>query len=79
MDSAFGSANLISAYGAQEGWLLTPQQLPPNLDSWQHHLYAYRHEIIELLFQRITQTCDLKACPPKGLPAVERLIQDSVG
>lgn len=66
-DSTFGSADLIAAYGAQEGWLLTPQQLPANPDSWQHDLYAYRRETIELLFQRIIQTCDLKACPAKGL------------
>jgi hypothetical protein len=30
-------------------------------------LYAYRRETIELLFQRIIQACDLKACPTRGL------------
>jgi hypothetical protein len=27
----------------------------------------YRKETIELLFQRVVQACDLKACPSKGL------------
>jgi hypothetical protein len=66
-DSTFGSADLLTAYGAQGGWLLTPQQLPATPDSWRHDLYAYRRETIELLFQRIIQACDLKACPAKGL------------
>jgi hypothetical protein len=66
-DTTFGSADLVAAYGAQQGWLLTPQQLPSNPDSWRHGLYAYRRETIELLFQRVIQICDLKACPAKGL------------
>jgi hypothetical protein len=66
-DATFGSADLLAAYGAHQGWLLTPQQLPANPDSWRHDLYAYRRETIELLFQRLIQTCDLKACPTKGL------------
>ena len=66
-DAPFGSADLLAAYGAHQGWLLTPQQLPANPDSWRHALYAYRRETIELLFQRLIQTCDLKACPTKGL------------
>ncbi len=39
-DSTFGSADLIAAYGAQEGWLLTPQQLPATPESWKRDLYA---------------------------------------
>ena len=66
-DSTFGGADLVATYAQHDGWLLTPQQLPANPDSWQHDLYAYRRETIELLFQRIIQTCDLKACPAKGL------------
>jgi hypothetical protein len=66
-DSTFGGADLVAIYAQHDGWLLTPQQLPANPDSWQHDLYAYRRETIELLFQRIMQTCDLKACPAKGL------------
>jgi hypothetical protein len=66
-DSTFGGAALVATYAQHDGWLLTPQQLPANPDSWQHDLYAYRRETIELLCQRIMQTCDLKACPAKGL------------
>jgi len=66
-DSTFGGAELVAAYAQHDGWLLTPQQLPANPDSWQRELYAYRRETIELLFQRIMQACDLKACPAKGL------------
>jgi hypothetical protein len=66
-DSTFGGTDLVATYAQHDGWLLTPQQLPANPDSWQHDLYAYRRETIELLFQRIMQTCDLKACPAKGL------------
>jgi hypothetical protein len=66
-DSTFGGTDLVGTYAQHDGWLLTPQQLPANPDSWKHDLYAYRRETIELLFQRIMQTCDLKACPAKGL------------
>jgi hypothetical protein len=66
-DSTFGRADLVATYAQHHGWLLTPRQLPANPESWQHALYAYRRETIELLFQRIMQTCDLKVCPAKGL------------
>jgi hypothetical protein len=66
-DATFGGADLVATYAQHDGWLLTPQQLPANPESWHHDLYAYRRETIELLFQRIMQTCDLKACPAKGL------------
>jgi hypothetical protein len=66
-DSTFGGADLVALYAQHDSWLLTPQQLPANPESWKHDLYAYRRETIELLFQRIMQTCDLKACPAKGL------------
>ena len=65
--ATFGSADLSAAYGAQGGWLLTPQALPANPESGQHDLYAYRRETIELLLQRVMQVCDLQACPAKGL------------
>jgi hypothetical protein len=65
-DSTFGGAALVATYAQHDGWLLTPQQLPANPDSWKHDLYAYRRETIELLFQRIMQTCALKVCPAKG-------------
>src|SRR5215475_12436740 len=66
-DSTFGGADLVATYAQHGGWLLTPQQLPTNPDSWKRDLYAYRRETIELLFQRIIQACALKACPTKGL------------
>lgn len=66
-DSTFGGAALVATYAQHGGWLLTPQQLPRSPDSWKCDLYAYRRETIELLFQRIMQTCDLKVCPAKGL------------
>jgi len=66
-DTTFGGAALTATYAAAGGWLLTPSQLPKERRSFKHDLYAYRKETIELLFQRIIQACDLKACPSKGL------------
>jgi hypothetical protein len=77
-DSTFGGAALVALYAQHDGWLLTPQQLPANPDAWQHDLYAYRRETIELLFQRIMQTCDLKACPAKGLARTGTFVITSV-
>jgi len=65
-DSTFGGAQLVASYGEHDGWLLTPQQLSTERRSWKHDLYSYRKESIELLFQRVIQSCDLKACPVKG-------------
>jgi hypothetical protein len=65
-DSTFGGATLCASYAESGGWLLTPQQLPQERRSWKDDLYAYRKETIELLFQRVIQSCDLKACPVKG-------------
>ena len=77
-DSTFGGADLVAAYGRHGGWLLTPQQLPATPQSWKHDLYAYRRETIELLFQRIIQACDLKACPAKGLARAGTFVIASV-
>jgi hypothetical protein len=77
-DSTFGGMDLVALYAQQRGWLLTPQQLPTNPESWQHNLYAYRRETIELLFQRIIQACDLKACPAKGLARTGTFVIASV-
>ena len=41
-------------------------------------LYAYRRETIELLFQRLIQACDLKACPTKGLARTGTFVIASV-
>lgn len=77
-DSTFGGAALVALYAQHGGWLLTPQQLPATLASWKHDLYAYRRETIELLFQRIIQACDLKACPAKGLARTGTFVITSV-
>ncbi len=77
-DSTFGSPALGAAYAQQGGWLFTPQQLPVDPAAWQHELYAYRRETIELLFQRIIQACDLKACPTKGLARTGAFVIASV-
>jgi hypothetical protein len=66
-DTTFGGSDLVQAYGAAGGFLLTPKQLPKQRRSWKNDLYTYRKETIELLFQRVIQSCDLKACPVKGL------------
>jgi hypothetical protein len=66
-DTTFGSKTLTAAYALAGGWLLTPQQLPKERRSFKHDLYGYRKQSIELLFQRVIQACDLKACPSKGL------------
>ena len=77
-DSTFSGAELVATYAEHGGWLLTPQQLPANPEAWQHTLYAYRRETIELLFQRIIQACDLKACPAKGLARTGPFVLASV-
>ena len=64
-DETFGGANLTKLYKNSGGWLLTPQQLPPRNRTWKDDLYEYRKESIELLFQRIIQTADLKSCQVK--------------
>lgn len=65
-DETFGGAALVSSYAERSGWLLTPRQLSKQRRSWKDDLYSYRKETIELLFQRVIQSVDLKACPVKG-------------
>jgi hypothetical protein len=65
-DESFGGADLTKLYEKAGGWLLTPKQLPPHNRTWKDDLYEYRKETIELLFQRIIQTADLKSCQVKG-------------
>jgi hypothetical protein len=65
-DETFGGAALVAAYAGRGGWLLTPRQLSKKRRSWKDDLYSYRKETIELLFQRVIQSADLKACPVKG-------------
>jgi hypothetical protein len=65
-DETFGGAALVASYAERGGWLLTPRQLSKQRRSWKDDLYGYRKETIELLFQRVIQSVDLKACPVKG-------------
>lgn len=65
-DTTYGGAPFTTAYAAAGGWVLTPSQLPRQRRSWKNDLYAYRKETGELLFQRIIQALELKACPAKG-------------
>jgi len=53
-------------YEEAGGWILTPKQLPEERRSWKNDLFAYRKETIELRFQRITQSAELKECKVKG-------------
>lgn len=77
-DATFGGTDLVATYARHGGWLLTPQQLPATPDSWRQDLYAYRRETIELLFHRIIQACDLKACPTKGVARTGTFVVASV-
>ena len=65
-DETFGGAALVASYAGRGGWLLTPRQLSKKRRGWKDDLYAYRKVTIELLFQRVIQSVDLKACPVKG-------------
>ena len=77
-DTTFGSAGLRRAYAHQGGWVLTPSELSKHRRIWKHDLYGYRKESIELLFQRVIQACDLKACPSKGLKRNGAFVMASV-
>ncbi len=65
-DKTYSSPDFQSAYEQAGGWVLTPKQLPRKRRSWKSAVYEYRKESIELLFQRIIQASDLKACQVKG-------------
>lgn len=65
-DSTFGQGDFPHDYRQAGGCVLAPQLLPPQRRSWKNDLYDYRKETIELLFQRIIQSADLKACQVKG-------------
>lgn len=65
-DETYGKGEFPACYRAAGGCLLAPQLLPPKHRSWKDELYAYRKETIELLFQRIIQALDLKACKVQG-------------
>lgn len=65
-DEAFGGGLFPYLYEEAGGWVLTPKQLPDERRSWKNNLFAYRKETIELLFQRIIQSAELKDCQAKG-------------
>jgi hypothetical protein len=65
-DEIFGGGLFPYLYEEAGGWVLTPKQLPEERRSWKNDLFAYRKETIELLFQRITQSAELKECKVKG-------------
>lgn len=65
-DETFGKGEFPEVYRQAGGLVLAPQLLPKKRRSWKDDLYAYRKETIELLFQRVTQTADLKECKVKG-------------
>jgi hypothetical protein len=65
-DETYSNPECRGAYEQAGGWLLTPKQLPKKRRSWKRDVYDYRKESIELLFQRIIQASELKACQVKG-------------
>jgi len=65
-DETFGGGLFPYLYAEAGGWVLTSKQLPPERRSWKNDLFAYRKETIELLFQRIIQSAELKECQVKG-------------
>lgn len=65
-DETFGKGEFPETYRQAGGFVLAPQLLPTQRRSWKDDLYDYRKETIELLFQRVSQTADLKECQVKG-------------
>ena len=65
-DEIFDGGLFPYLYEEAGGWVLTPKQLPEERRSWKNDLFAYRKEAIELLFQRIIQSAELKECKVKG-------------
>lgn len=65
-DETFGGGLFPYLYEQAGGWVLTSKQLPTERRSWKHDLFAYRKETIELLFQRLIQSAELKECRVKG-------------
>jgi hypothetical protein len=77
-DSTFGGTALVAPSAPHGGWLLIPQQLPANPDSWQRALYASRRQTLEVLCQHLLQACELKACPTKGVARTGTCVLASV-
>ena len=65
-DETFGGGLFPFLYEEAGGWVLTSKQLPKKKRSWKNDLFDYRKQTIELLFQRIIQSAELKECKVKG-------------
>jgi hypothetical protein len=65
-DETYGGGLFPYLYEQAGGWVLTSKQLPEERRSWKNDLFAYRKETIELLFQRVIQSAELKECKVKG-------------
>ncbi|MBK9705536.1 MAG: hypothetical protein IPO77_00610 [Acidobacteria bacterium] len=65
-DETFGGGLFPYLYEEAGGWVLTSKQLPEEKRSWKNDLFDYRKQTIELLFQRIIQSAELKECTVKG-------------
>jgi hypothetical protein len=65
-DEPFGGGLFPYLYEEAGGWVLTSKQLPEERRSWKNDLFAYRKQTIELLFQRIIQSAELKECRVRG-------------
>lgn len=65
-DETFGGGLFPYLYEEAGGWVLTSKQLPEEKRSWKNDLFEYRKQTIELLFQRIIQSAELKECKVKG-------------
>jgi hypothetical protein len=65
-DETYGGGLFPYLYEEAGGWVLTSKQLPEEKRSWKNDLFGYRKQTIELLFQRIIQSAELKECKVKG-------------
>ena len=65
-DETFGGGLFPDRYEEAGGWVLSPKQLPQERRSWKDDLYDDRKETLELLFQRLIPSADLKECQVKG-------------
>ena|SRR5215510_1522235 len=65
-DETFGGGLFPDLYEEAGGWVLSPKQLSQERRSWKDDLYDDRKETLELLFQRLIQSADLKECQVKG-------------
>ena len=65
-DEGFSDRQFRAAYEKAGGWVRANKELPKQRRSWKHHLFAYRKETIELLFQRVMQAVGIRRWVAKG-------------